>query len=310
MPTRIRRRKERSWAIPVKSFGRGPFSPRRRHQPLEVGPHYGAVADTTGDEMGHADTTILNVHRPWIRPESGRTQRRGLPMAPMPTFNRFAGALRSAALIAVAALGLAAASLPAMAAKSAEFNDQQKKLLGELNDYFNGIRSMKGDFSQIGPRGVQVKGRFYMTRPGRIRFSYASPARLDIIADGTSVAVRDRKLATQDIWPLNKTPLRFLVADKIDLLKDANVKDILILDEFVTVVIEEDGMFGEGKLTLTFDSKRRELVRWIVTDAQGHNTEVTIFNAEVGVNNSPKLFKIDYTRVLDSGKKVNRGGRD
>jgi len=64
MLAHIRRRKERSWAIPVKSFGRGPFRPRRRHQPLEVDPHYGALADATGDEMGHADTTILIVHRP------------------------------------------------------------------------------------------------------------------------------------------------------------------------------------------------------------------------------------------------------
>jgi len=64
MLAHIRRRKERSWAIPVKSFGRGPFRPWRRHQPLEVGSHYGALADATSDEMGHADTTILIVHRP------------------------------------------------------------------------------------------------------------------------------------------------------------------------------------------------------------------------------------------------------
>ena len=31
--------------------------------------------------------------------------------------------------------------------------------------------------------------------------------------------MRDRKLATQDIYPLSQTPLRYLLSDRIDLLK-------------------------------------------------------------------------------------------
>jgi len=64
MPAHIRRRKGRTWAIPVKSTGRGPFRPWRRHESLEVGPHYGALPGTTSDEMGHADTTILSLNKP------------------------------------------------------------------------------------------------------------------------------------------------------------------------------------------------------------------------------------------------------
>ena len=41
-----------------------------------------------------------------------------------------------------------------------------------------------------------------------------------------SVVVRDRKLATQDLYPLSQTPLRFLLADRIDLLRDTNVVGI------------------------------------------------------------------------------------
>ena len=40
-----------------------------------------------------------------------------------------------------------------------------------------------------------------------------TPSPIDLIADGQSVVVRDRKLATQDVYPLSQTPLRFLLSD-------------------------------------------------------------------------------------------------
>ncbi len=53
------------------------------------------------------------------------------------------------------------------------------------------------------------------------------------------MVVRDRKLATQDLYPLSQTPLRFLLADRIDLLRDTNVIAVHADDTFVTVAIEE-----------------------------------------------------------------------
>jgi outer membrane lipoprotein-sorting protein len=51
--------------------------------------------------------------------------------------------------------------------------------------------------------------------------------------------VRDRKLATQDVYPLSQTPLRYLLNDRIDLLKDTNVVNISSDDTYVTITIEE-----------------------------------------------------------------------
>ena len=42
------------------------------------------------------------------------------------------------------------------------------------------------------------------------------------------MAVRDRKLATQDIYPLSQTPLRYLLSDRIDLMKDTNVVSVTV----------------------------------------------------------------------------------
>src|SRR5262245_2120422 len=96
---------------------------------------------------------------------------------------------------------------------------KQRALVDKVSAYLTRVQGMSGDFAQIGPDGRQSKGQFYVQKPGKVRFDYESPSRIDIIADGSSVVVRDRKLATQDVYPLSQTPLRFLLADRIDLLK-------------------------------------------------------------------------------------------
>src|SRR5205085_5470500 len=110
--------------------------------------------------------------------------------------------------------------------------------------YLSGIRVMTGDFVQIGPDGSKSSGDFYLQKPGRVRFDYNPPSPVELIADGSSVVVRDRRLATQDLYPLSQTPLRFLLADQIDLMRDTNLIGVYADDVFATVVIEERQILG------------------------------------------------------------------
>ena len=93
--------------------------------------------------------------------------------------------------------------------------------------------------SRSAPTARKSEGEFYLQKPGKVRFEYNPPSPIELIADGSSVVVRDRKLATQDLYPLSQTPLRFLLADRIDLMRDTNVIGVYADDVFVTVVIEE-----------------------------------------------------------------------
>ena len=106
-------------------------------------------------------------------------------------------------------------------------------------------------------------------------------ARSTIIADGSSLAVRDRKLATQDIYPLSQTPLRFLLSDRIDLLKDTNVVNVTADDVFISVTIEEkQALIGTSRLMLMVGAKDGQLKQWTVTDPQGYDTTVAVYNLD------------------------------
>ncbi|WP_305986697.1 outer-membrane lipoprotein carrier protein LolA [Roseibium sp. MMSF_3544] len=201
-------------------------------------------------------------------------------------------ALRLARCLAIPALAAAVtltALLPAQALTS-----QEQKTLKELSTYFNSVKTMHGDFIQFGPDGSQSDGKFYMARPGKVRFYYNKPSVLDIVADGESVSVRDRKLNTQDIWPLGQTPLRFLLSDSIDLEKDTNVTNVLVEKDLITVTIFDKTKFNSGTLTLIFDSDDFALKQWTVTDQQGYDTSVAVYNVVSNAPTNPDLFKIDY----------------
>ena len=117
-----------------------------------------------------------------------------------------------------------AAPPPAAAtATTAAFDANQRALVDRVSAYLSSVQTLVGNFVQVGPDGSRAEGQFYMQKPGKVRFEYDPPSPIEIIADGQSVVVRDRKLATQDLYPLSQTPLRFLLADRIDLLRDTNV---------------------------------------------------------------------------------------
>ena len=174
-----------------------------------------------------------------------------------------------------------------------------RELLVKINTAFNALTVASGDFVQVAPDGSRTQGQFYLQKPGKIRFDYDDPTPIEFISDGGSIAVRDRKLATQDITPLSQTPLRFLLADKIDLLRDAPVIAVQKDDLFVTVAIEErHPVAGTHRLMLMFDAQDYKLRQWTVTDPQGYDTTVAIYNVDTTKRPRAELFKINYERVL------------
>jgi outer membrane lipoprotein-sorting protein len=183
------------------------------------------------------------------------------------------------------------------AAPASNLEAKQRALVDRVSAYLTRVQVMSGDFAQIGPDGRQSKGQFYVQKPGKVRFDYDSPSRIDIIADGSSVVVRDRKLATQDVYPLSQTPLRFLLADRIDLLKDTTVTSVSADDTYVTVVVEEKHtLVGTSRLMMMFGAKDFQLKQWVVTDPQGYDTTVALTNLDTAKRPDPNMFKIDYTQ--------------
>ena len=177
------------------------------------------------------------------------------------------------------------------------FNATQVAQVNKVSQYLSSVQQLRGNFVQVGPDGNRIRGEFYIQKPGKVRFEYDPPSPIEIIADGQSVVVRNSKLATQDLYPLSQTPLRFLLSDRIDLLRDTNVVGVRSDEAFVTVVIEEkQALVGTSRLMMMVGAKDNQLKQWTVTDPQGFDTTVVVSNLDTSKRPDPSMFRIDYTR--------------
>ena len=164
------------------------------------------------------------------------------------------------------------------------------------NAWLDAARFMTADFVQIAPSGRRSEGQLSVARPGRMRFEYTDPPRFEIVADGRSVAIIDRKLNTQDEYFIGQTPLKFLLSDHIDIARDTKVLSVAQEDNTVTVELEDRAALGgTAHLALVFDATTFALKQWTVIDAQGFQTVVTLFNMDLKTQPDPALFHIDET---------------
>jgi outer membrane lipoprotein-sorting protein len=171
------------------------------------------------------------------------------------------------------------------------------------NAWLESAQVLTADFVQIGPDHHRSEGKLTIERPGRMRFQFAPPEKLDIVADGRSVAVRDQKMDTQDLYFINQTPLKFLLADHIDLAKDTQVLRVETNDNDVSILIEDKATLGgSAQIDLLFDPTTFALKQWTVHDAQGFDTVVTLFNLDLTARPDESLFKIDEQRMIGQKK--------
>ncbi len=197
---------------------------------------------------------------------------------------------RRTVLAATAALLAAALPLPTFAATGA--SDAAQKIA----DHFSSVKTMMGEFVQFGPRGEQTGGKFFIERPGKLRFNYEKPSPMRVIADGKNVVIGNTKLKTWDLYPLSKTPLSLLLSDRID-LGHQMVRDVKEESDLTTIVLGDRTVFGDSTITLMFDPKTFDLRQWTITDAQAKDTTVMIFNVKMGTAFDPSVFEIPYNDV-------------
>jgi outer membrane lipoprotein-sorting protein len=170
------------------------------------------------------------------------------------------------------------------------------------NAFFTNLSTMVADFTQVGGDGRRQGGTLYLQRPGRVRFEYDPPATLQVIADGRSVAVRDRKLATQDLYSISQTPLKFLLRERVNLGQDIKITGIVHDGDAVRINLEDSSTLGgTSRITLYFDPQVESLNQWRIVDAQGFQTMVVLDKVERGRRIDQDLFKIQYEAVIGTG---------
>ncbi len=206
--------------------------------------------------------------------------------------------LRRLAVILVMAVGPAWAVAPVQASaappQAAVLSAAERVEVARIEAYLNRIRTLKARFVQVSSTGELSEGNLYISRPGKLRIEYDPPVPILIVAAGGVLTYYDKDLEQVNEIDLESTPAAILVHENISFFT-GNVT----LTKFerkaaaarVTLVRKEDPL--DGSLTLIFSDRPLTFRKWIVTDAQGVVTTVSLLRTRFGLPLNPELFQFE-----------------
>lgn len=204
---------------------------------------------------------------------------------------------------------LAALAFPVTAfAQSAGLSPQDRSDIARVETYLNSIRTLHSRFLQVAPNGGTSEGQAWLERPGRMRFQYDPPSPFLLVGGHGLLIFNDSELKQTSNIPLGQTPLGILLQDNLRLSGGVTVSGVTRLPAQLQVTLYRTASPQDGSLTLIFADNPLALRSWVTTDAQRHETRVTLYNAQLGGSFDQKLFDFVDPRFFQNNGGGNGAG--
>ncbi len=204
------------------------------------------------------------------------------------TVSRRAFALGTAAMAAVAALPAAAQS---------NLSAEDRAVLAQAQTYLQNLTAAQGNFVET--TGAQRReGRFWLQRPGKMRFEYTNPAGLLVVSDGSNVKRYDPRLNVFRQVPLGATPLSTFLARNVRFDQGVQISRVTRMASGAFAITARDARRpNEGSVILSFAGNPIRLHEWTITDAQGTRTRTQLTSLQPASGLAASLFQLsDPTR--------------
>ena len=159
--------------------------------------------------------------------------------------------------------------------------------------WFNKIGTISADFVQVASDGTSAEGKLAFRRPSRMKITYGKGDELQLITSSVWLHVDRPNERLLTSYPISETPLSLILADKVSLRPDGYETRVLqSIAGVVQIQIGKDDGEGAGRLTLEFSKKPFQFRRWIVLDAAGIETSVTLQNTVYNQPIANKVFRL------------------
>jgi len=188
------------------------------------------------------------------------------------------------ALWVLAIVFLFLSPLPGLAetATPANLSKADRADISRIEGYLNTIKTMKARFLQVSSDGDYSEGNLYFSKPGKMRLEYDAPSPVLIVSNGVNLTYYDKELKQVSYYDLDDTQAAALLRDTIDfsggdLVVTAFQRGPGVLR--LTFIKRDDPL--EGNLTLIFSDKPLGIKKWVVTDAQGITTNISLLGPKI-----------------------------
>jgi len=206
---------------------------------------------------------------------------------------------RRRVLLGAAAL-LALPMLPLSHALAADaplaLSDENLADIARVEDYLNGIVTLRAKFQQYSEGGGVVFGDIYVRRPGRMRVEYAPPVPVILVADGIAVSYYDSELDQLSQLPISSTPVWFLLRDQVSLSDGVTITALDKKPGALRITMYQTNEPDAGSVDLIFGDQPLELRQWTITDAAGKQARIGLFDVRLGGDLPNELFATPRTQ--------------
>lgn len=194
-------------------------------------------------------------------------------------------------------LGFGLASIAALAALPAQaqanLSAEDRATLARAQGYLQALTSYQGTFVETGSGGQRREGRFWLQRPGKMRFEYTSPAGLLVVSDGYNVKRYDPRLNNFRQVPLGQTPLSTFLARNVRFDQGVRVDRVTrSAGGGYSIVARDSRRPNDGSVTLVFGGSPTRLLEWTILDAQGTGTRTQLTSLTPAARIDAGLFRL------------------
>lgn len=180
-------------------------------------------------------------------------------------------------------------------------DEQRAAEIKRVESYLSSISSVVSDFGQLSADGTKATGKFFLKRPGKMRWQYNPPTPVLLVSNGKVVTYYDAGLDQVTYVGVDDTLAGFIAQKDIRLesasthLTNFEVAN----DGTIRATVVQKKKPTEGSLTLEFGDKPLQIKGMTTVDAAGSRTVVTFTNLQFGPVIDDKLFTFDDPRGVN-----------
>ena len=179
---------------------------------------------------------------------------------------------------------------------STEVALSKDQVFKRIQEYLVDMKTLQANFSQINDVGDIMTGKFYLKKPGKIRFSYDDPHNLQIVSKQQALLIFDPNSSGSGplIYPMSSTPLGFLIRNEVDALINESSRSFEI-DDKMFIKIQNP----QYRFSIEFKKTPISLVGWEFENQIGEIISISLKDIKTNEFISNEIFKTekDYERL-------------
>ena len=164
-------------------------------------------------------------------------------------------------------------------------------LLDNIEDHWNKINTMSGNFIQYNSDETMSYGKFFLSKPFKSKFIYENNNET-IITTETLIVLLDEEGFRIDSYPILNSPVKNLLINEIDF---QNLKaDIKINEESNLYHIHISDLDEKRVAIFSFKKSDLDLEKWEIIDEFDQSTVLEFTKIKKNISISPETYKVRY----------------